>query len=208
MPSTEIPNRAETSDEAELVERLLAGDADAFEALVESQTPRLLAVTRRILQCEEDAQDAVQDAFVAAFRSLDTFQRGSRVSTWLYRIAINAALMKLRARTRRREDPIDGSPAPLGFQTAPVALAPQPRADELLEQGETRALVRACIDRLPESYRTVLVLRDLEGLGTAEAAPILGVSNDALKMRLHRARQALRKLLEPHVAGAHPAAIP
>jgi RNA polymerase sigma-70 factor (ECF subfamily) len=182
-------------DELELLERLRAGNAEAFDRLVRSQTPRLLAIARRILRCEHDAQDAVQDAFVAAFRSLHAFQRDSRLSTWLYRIAVNASLMKLRARSRRREDPLeDDAAGGVGAGSAEAA-----GSDEVLERDQTRALVRACIDRLPENYRVVLVLRDLEELDTAEVAPLLGLSTDALKMRLHRARQALRKLLEPHM---------
>jgi len=186
------------------LEQLRAGDASACEAWVRAQSPRLLAVARRILRCEEDAQDAVQDAFIAAFRALAEFNGESALSTWLHRIAVNAALMRLRSRRRRREDPIDELLPRFesdGHHADPVA-SWLPLPDEELETEQTRVRVRACIDLLPESHRTVLVLRDLEGMDTAEAAAALGLSSDALKMRLHRARQALRKLLEPHFAAA------
>jgi RNA polymerase sigma-70 factor (ECF subfamily) len=181
-----------------LWERLRAGDPRATEAWVREQAPRLLSVARRILRSEEDAQDAVQDAFLAAFRALGEFGGGAALSTWLHRIAVNSALMRLRSRQRRRE----GAIAELlprfdveGRHADPVPLWQRP-PDEQLGSERTRALVRRCIDRLPDAYRTVLVLRDIEGLGTSEAAAALELTTDALKMRLHRARQALRALLE------------
>jgi RNA polymerase sigma-70 factor (ECF subfamily) len=185
-----------------LVARLRASDEAAFAELVRREGGRMLAVARRILRAEDDARDAVQDAFLAAFRHLSDFAGEARLSTWLHRITVNAALMRLRSRKRLREDSID----PLlprfdedGHFSAPVRAWPVP-CDEALGQQQSATLVRACIDRLPESHRTVIVLRDLEGLDTAETAAALGIGVDAVKMRLHRARQALRSLLEPHFA--------
>jgi RNA polymerase sigma-70 factor (ECF subfamily) len=184
--------------EALLVERLRAGDDAAFEAVVRLYGGRLLAAARRLLRNDDDAADAVQDAFLAAFKSIDGFQGTARLSTWLHRIVINAALMKVRSASRRPEDAI-------------ADLLPRFDADghwldtvqewssggqELLEQRETRQLVRRCIDRLPDAYRTVLMLRDIEDLDTEEVAGTLGVTANAVKIRLHRARQALRTLLE------------
>lgn len=185
-----------------LLERLRAGEQAAFEELVRSQGGRLLAAARRILRDEDDAQDAVQEAFLGAFRALPSFEGQASLSTWLYRIAINAALMKLRGRRRRREEPIEPllpSFQPDGHMAIP-ARAWTVGADEALERRELAGLVRACIDRLPESHRIVLLLRDVEGLDNAEAARLVGIRPEALKMRLHRARQALRTLLEPHLA--------
>lgn len=185
-------------DEARFVERLQSRDPQAFEVLVREQTPRLLAVARRFLRNEEDARDAVQEAFVSAYRSLDGFAKDSRVSTWLHRITVNAALMKLRTRRRKPEESIDDLlPGFLedGHPTRPAAAWSEP-ADALLERRETRELVRRSIDQLPETYRTVLLLRDIEGLDTEQAARELGVSVNAVKVRLHRARQALRTLLD------------
>lgn len=190
-------------DERELVQRLRAGDEAAFEVLVRTQSSRLLAVTRRILNSEEDARDAVQDAFILAFRNLKSFEGESRLSTWLHRVAINAALMKLRTRRRRPEEPLD----PLlpsyqddGHHVEQFRSWDEP-ADDALARRRRQALVRASIDRLPENYRTVLLLRDIEQLETEETASMLGISVNAVKIRLHRARQALRTLLDPHYRG-------
>jgi RNA polymerase sigma-70 factor (ECF subfamily) len=180
--------------ERELLARLRAGSEAAYEELVRSQAGRLLAVARRLLANEEDARDAVQDAFLAAFRSLDRFEGNARVSTWLHRIAVNAALMKLRTRRRRPEKSIeDLLPRFLddGHMAEP-AVEWRPSAELEVERRELRELVLRQIQALPEGYRNVLLLRDIEGFDTEEAA-------EAMKTRLHRARQALRGLLEPHL---------
>ena len=188
-------------DADDLVLRLQRGDALAFEELVRRYSGRLLRAARRILMSEEDARDAVQDAFVAAFRAVGAFEASARLSTWLHRIVINASLMKLRTRRRKPEEDIEQYlPRFLedGHQTPPSEPWTEP-ADAMLEREELRRLVRASIERLPESYRTVLVLRDLEELSTEETAEMLGASPNAVKIRLHRARQALRTLLDPYV---------
>jgi RNA polymerase sigma-70 factor (ECF subfamily) len=155
-------------------------------------------VARRILTIEEDARDAVQDAFISAFRSLDRFEGQARLSTWLHRIVVNTALMKLRRRKRKPEEPLE----PLlpaykddGHQAIEPVEWSEP-VDVALERDEVRAYVRAQVDRLPENYRTVLLLRDIEELTTPEAAAALGISENAVKIRLHRARQALRTLID------------
>jgi RNA polymerase sigma-70 factor, ECF subfamily len=185
-----------------LVAQLKRGDAQAFEELVRRYSGCLFRAARRILASEEDARDALQDAFVAAFRSLRDFEATARLSTWLHRIVVNASLMKLRTRRRKPEEEIEQYlPRFLedGHQTPPSAAWSEP-ADAMLERKELRGLVRDAIDRLPESYRTVLVLRDLEELSTEETAAMLGATPNAVKIRLHRARQALRGLLDPHIA--------
>jgi RNA polymerase sigma-70 factor (ECF subfamily) len=185
--------------EKDLLPRLRNGEPQAFETLVRGQTPRLLAVARRMLRSEEDAQDAVQEAFIHAFKSLDAFEGSCQLSTWLYRIAVNAALMKLRSRRRKPEQPIEDL-LPTFLEDGHHARHPpdwRPDALALLERREEREFVRACIEELPESYRTVLILRDIEELDTDEAAQVLSVTPNVVKVRLHRARQALRTLLEP-----------
>ena len=162
---------------------------------------RLLRAARRVLDSEEDARDALQDAFVAAFRSLRDFEASARLSTWLHRIVINASLMKLRRRRRKPEEEIELYLPRFvedGHQVEPSVAWPEP-ADAMLEREELRSLVRATIERLPESYRVVLVLRDIEELSTEETAAMLGASPNAVKIRLHRARQALRTLLDPQM---------
>lgn len=185
------------ASEAALVAKLRCGDAAAYETLVREHGGRLLATARRLVRTEEDARDAVQDAFIAAFRAIDGFNGGSRLSTWLHRIVVNAALMRLRSRRRRREDAIDDL-LPRFADDGHFAESPQEHAaaaDELLDRRQTRERVRRAIDRLPASYRTVLVLRDIEELDTEETAAALGVTPNTVKTRLHRARLALRTLL-------------
>ncbi|HUE29515.1 MAG TPA: sigma-70 family RNA polymerase sigma factor, partial [Verrucomicrobiae bacterium] len=194
------PGTVEAS--ARLLEELRRGDDEAFTSLVHQHAGRMLATARRLLRSEDDAREAVQEAFVSAARSIDGFAGGSQLSTWLHRIVVNAALMKLRSRRRRAEEPIDDLLPRFdaeGYHAAAPAAWETP-CDELLERQETRVVVRRCIDRLPERYRAVLLLRDIEELDTQEAADALGVTPNTVKIRLHRARQALRTLLERELA--------
>lgn len=193
----------DSSIERPLLDRLRRNDEAAFEELVRAETPHLLAVARRFLRNEEDAQDAVQQAFLSAFRALPGFQGQCRLTTWLHRIVTNTALMKLRSRTRKPEQSIESLlPTFLddGHQAAPMSDW-SIDADRQLLQREVRERVRAAIDRLPEAYRTVLLMRDIEELDTQETADLLGVSEGAVKTRLHRARQALASLLVPVFGG-------
>jgi RNA polymerase sigma-70 factor (ECF subfamily) len=168
-----------------------------FESLVREHGGRMLAVARRILRDEEEARDAVQDAFISAYRARDQFEGTAKLSTWLHRIVVNAALMRLRVRSRQREEPLDGwLPAfePDGHH-AERFQSPGPSPEETVAREETRRAVRAAIDSLPESYRVVLMLRDIEMLSTDETAQMLGITPNAVKLRLHRARMALRAKL-------------
>jgi RNA polymerase sigma-70 factor (ECF subfamily) len=190
---------AGVGDDSELLARLRAGDDRACEELVRQHGGRMLSVARRLLWSEEECADAVQDAFLSAFRSLDRFAGQSSVGTWLHRIVVNACLMKLRARSRHRNVSIDDL-LPAFDETGHHARPVRPWAEQaptLLARAETRAQVRACIDQLPDCHRTVLLLRDIEELDTDETARLLGITPGAVKTRLHRARQALRTLLEP-----------
>ena len=191
-------------DEAALAAGLRAGDEQAFEELIRTHGGRLLAVARRILGNDEDAREAVHEAFISAFRARQQFQAQSRLSTWLHRIVVNAALQKLRVRKRRAEDAIDDllpRYLPNGDHVERFVAWNEP-ADEVVARHETADLVRGAIDQLPESYRTVLLLRDIEGLSTEESAEALQTTANAVKIRLHRARMALRTLLAPHFQGA------
>ena len=182
----------------QLLARLRRGEDEAFEQLVRQHTGRLLSVARHLLGNEHDAQDAVQDAFLSAFKAIGQFTGTAKLSTWLHRIVVNAALMKLRSRRRKHEESIEDllpqfdAEGEWSSQVAPWEIA----SDTLLQQQETRALVRRGINRLPDTYRTVLLLRDIEDLSTEEVAEALGVTPNAVKIRLHRARQALRTMLE------------
>jgi RNA polymerase sigma-70 factor, ECF subfamily len=186
--------------ERQLLDRLRQNDGTAFEELVRTESSRLLSVARRILRNDEDARDAVQEAFLSAFRALPEFNGQSRLATWLHRIVVNAALMKLRARSRRPEVSIedllprfleDGHHAEPVGKWAPV--------DVLLIQRETRARLLEVLDTLPENYRTVVMLRDIEELDTETTARLLSLTPNAVKIRLHRARQALVRQLAPTI---------
>jgi RNA polymerase sigma-70 factor (ECF subfamily) len=196
---TDVPAVASGAADAALIERLRAGDPAAYEELVRSHTSHLLAVARRLLRQDEDARDAVQEAFLLAFRGLSSFAGRCRVSTWLHRIVVNVALMRLRSRQRKPEALIDDLLPQYrsdGHHVQEFDEWRLPPSDRLL-RDEMRQQVRAAIDRLPETYRTVLMLRDIEELETPEVAALLGISGNAVKIRLHRARQALRTLLDP-----------
>ncbi|MGZ4779693.1 MAG: sigma-70 family RNA polymerase sigma factor [Thermoanaerobaculia bacterium] len=187
------------NDEAALVSRLRAKDDEAFALLVRTYMARLLRVARRLLKSEEDARDAVQDAFVSAFRSIGSFQSTSSLATWLHRIVVNSALMRLRTIKRHPEDEDIDDLLPRfaadGHQIAPSVDWPL-SADQMIERDETREIVRKAIEQLPETYRTVLVMRDIEEMSTEDTAKALGINANAVKVRLHRARQALRTLLD------------
>lgn len=172
-------------------------ETSSFEELVRACAPRMLATAARIVGRAE-AEDVVQDAFLSAFKAIDDFKHDAKIATWLHRIVINAALMRLRRRRARPEEAIDALlpefDAKGHYIEATIDWAAS--ADVALEKRETRALVRRKIEELPDAYREVFVLRDVEELDTEEVARLLGISEGAVKVRLHRARQALRTLLE------------
>lgn len=186
-------------DQVALLERLRAGDEQAYVDLMQLAGGRMLAVARRFLRSDQDAEDAVQDAFLQAFKNLDRFEGNAKLTTWLHRITVNASLMKLRKKRRTHEVAMEDllpSYEDDGHRDRLVPEWTETGAD-VVSTSETRAAVREAIDRLPDGYRNVLLLRDIEQLDTAETAELMGLSINATKTRLHRARQALRELLEP-----------
>jgi RNA polymerase sigma-70 factor (ECF subfamily) len=194
----------EALDEQALVARLRAGDEDAFEIVVRTFGGRLLAVARRIVRNEEDARDVVQAAYLSAFRGLDHFEGACQIATWLHRIVVNTALMKLRSQRRKPEESIEvllPSFQDDGHHVEQFSDWNVP-ADELIERKEARAFVRKCIQDLPDNYREVLILRDIEELSTQTVAEMLSMTQTAVKVRLHRARQALSTLLRKEYANA------
>jgi RNA polymerase sigma-70 factor (ECF subfamily) len=186
------------SDEKGLIAGLRNGDAASYEHIVEAYGGRMLAVARRLVRIEEDARDCVQDAFLQVFRNIHTFEERSSLGSWLHRIVVNAALMKIRGYERRQESSLDDLMPQFdadGWRTRPSA-DPLVPFETLLESREIRQLVRRCIDQLPVGYRTVLILRDIEEYDTGETAVLLELTPGAVKTRLHRARTALKQLLE------------
>jgi len=194
-----VSSDLESDDEALLIERLRTRCNRAAERLVRDHAGWMLSVARRYVKEDALAEDCVQEAFLSAFSNIDEFEGRSSLKTWLHRITVNAALMKLRSLRRHDSQSIDELlpefdandcriEAPWHHMATPA---------ELLERKDTRALIAAMIGELPDGYRIILLLRDIEERSTTEVAELLGLSESNVKVRLHRARAALKKLLEP-----------
>jgi len=151
---------------------------------------RLEPLARRIVRDDSEARDVVQDACLQALRAAGRFEGRAQLSTWLHRIVVNAALTRLRRRRRRPEEPLGDAPE----EHMPADWASSP--EELLARRQARSVVRIALGHLPRNHRLVLELRDIEELDTETTAERLGISPNAVKTRLHRARRALRALLE------------
>ncbi len=159
----------------------------------------MVAVADRLLGDRALAEDAVQEAFVSAFRGLDKFQNKSTLKTWLHRITVNTALMKLRQLKRLAEQPIDEYLPEFDKNECRVEAPWQaiPSTEEIVAKEQQRVQIHTAINQLPDAYRVVLLLRDIEGYNTGEVAQLLGISESNVKVRLHRARSVLKKLIEP-----------
>ncbi len=179
---------------------ILRGDVDAFEELVRQESPRLYRLIVRIVRDPDEAKSVLQETFLQAFKGLKNFRRDAKLTTWLYGIAINqgrAALRRNRRYQTLEEEDIDRlQPSFRSGAFADPLKSWNP--DRVAERAERQRLVREAIDRLPENYRMVVILRDIEELSTAETARVLEISEGAVRVRLHRARQALRALLDRH----------
>ncbi|MEX0317541.1 MAG: sigma-70 family RNA polymerase sigma factor [Ruegeria sp.] len=180
-----------------------AGSELDFEHIVRDNIAWMLAVAQRILNDRAIAEDAVQLAFTKIHRSLDGFEGRSSLKTWMHRFVVNEALMLLRKQKRKNEQPID----PLlpifddnGCRVDDPLIVSETSEDQL-QSRQVRDLLNEKIDALPDQYRIVLVLRDIEGMSTSEVAEALDLSEANVKVRLHRARAALKKLLEPMMRG-------
>lgn len=201
LQSPDAPDRTGEGvpTEAELVERLKSGDQRAYEIAVRRHGGAMLGSARRIVNDNAAAEDCVQEAFLNAFRGIGGFEGRSSLATWLTRITINAALMRLRKQRRAPEQAID----PLmpefdgnGCRIEPTWRFPE-TVEETMRRKEVRTRVIEAVQSLPDSYRTVIMLRDIEELSTAEVAAMLKTTEGAVKTKLHRARAALKRLLEP-----------
>lgn len=176
------------SDE-DVVRRVVDGDVASFELLMRRYNPRVYRTIRAILGQEDEVEDAMQQVYLHAYTSLARFEARSRFSTWITSIAVNEAL----ARLRRRRMGLVAVGADEDMMNDIPARGPDPEAAAMTSQA--RELLEAEISRLPETYRSVLVLREVEGLSTEETAECLGIQADAVKQRLHRARTQLRDAL-------------
>lgn len=197
-PASPDTAAAPASTEADLVARLRSGDDAAYEQVVRELGGRLLAVARRITRTQADAEDAVQEAFLSAFRSIEDFDGRAALSTWLHRIVVNAALMRLRQSKRDRSVSIDALlPSFEGGLHRDHPRRWPGDADDGPARTEDSAEVWKALEQLPDEFRAVVVLRDVEGLDSKAVAASLGISDALVRQRLHRGRLALMKLLEP-----------
>ncbi len=186
------------SDELTLVQAAKAGDITAFEQLVKRYDRNVFRIAQHITQNREDAEDVVQDAFLKAYENLEQFQGNSKFYTWLVRIAVNESLMKLRKRRTDKTVSLDQE-IETEEDTMPREVADwAPNPEQLYKQGELKDILTRTINGLPASFRTVFVLRDVEGLSTEETAEALGLSIPAVKSRLLRARLQLRERLNKY----------
>ena len=198
MPAIQSPVTEEIHPDVALVARAKQGDTAAFEQLVRQYERQIFRVAQHITQNREDAEDIAQDAFLKAYEKLEQFQGNSKFSTWLVRIAVNESLMRLRKRKTSKTVSIDEDvETEDGFVPREVAdWSPNP--EQQYKQAELNDILEKTIQGLPSGFRTVFVLRDVEGLSTEETADALGLSVPAVKSRLLRARLQLRERLSRH----------
>ena len=183
------------SSELALVQAAKKGDLEAFSELVKRYDRNVFRIAQHITHNDEDAQDVVQDAFLKAYTNLEQFQGNSKFYTWLVRIAVNEALMRLRKRRNDRTVSLDED-VETEEGSMPREVADwSPNPEQLYGQSELGDILKKTIQGLPPGFRTVFVLRDVEGLSTEETAEMLGLSIPAVKSRLLRARLQLRERL-------------
>jgi len=174
-------------------------DAELTESMVRNNIGWMIAVAQRLLSDRALAEDAVQDAFISAFRGFDKFDNRAQLKTWLHRITVNAALMKLRKIKRQSEQTIDDFlPKFDQYECRIEAQWTQlVSVENIVAREQSREQIHNAIDQLPDQYRNVLLLRDIEGYNTHDVAALLNISESNVKVRLHRARAALKKIIEP-----------
>lgn len=186
---------ASAFDEADLVAKAKAGDADAFTDLVNQYERRVFRMAKQITQNDEDAEDVLQETFLKAYSHLDGFQGNSKFYTWLVRIAVNEALMKLRKRRSDKTVPLD-EPIDTGEDVVAREVAVwEDNPEQRYSREEMADILNEAVQSLKPAYRTVFVLRDIEEMSIEETAEALGLSISAVKSRLLRARLQLREKL-------------
>jgi len=188
MPTTAEKARVELTDE-ELVERVLAGEVALYEVIMRRYNQRLYRVARAILRDDAEAEDVMQDAYVRAYLHLHQFEGRAPFSTWLTRIAVHEALARLRSRKRTEQFDVSGHDGGPAMTLADPALNPEMATSK----AELSSLLEQAVLDLPDQYRTVVMLRDVEEMSTAEAAGVLSLSEQNLKVRLHRGHAMLRQ---------------
>ena len=193
--STAPPPLENTNEEQALVERAKAGDPQAFSRLVDKYERKIFRLAKHITQNDEDAEDVLQESFLKAYSHLDSFQGDSKFYTWLVRIAVHEALMKLRKRKSDKTVSLD-EPQDTGEDLVAREIAVwEDDPEKKYSREELADILSKAVDSLKPSFRTVFVLRDIEGLSTEETAEMLNLSVPAVKSRLLRARLQLREHL-------------
>ena len=193
-------------DEAGLIARILAGEKELFHELIRPYERMVYMTVLAIVRNETDAEDGAQDAMVNAYRHLGKFRSESKFSTWLATIAMNEGRQKLRRAKRAKEDSLDEP-----VQGEEQEITPAPLTDwreiplEALERKELREALRTAVAELPGIYRQIFTFRDLDGMNVAETAEALGINENMVKVRLHRARMMLQKRLVPFLKTTAPA---
>ena len=199
-PTTELPltNSSDASEESALIERILAGDKEAFYDLIRPCERGVFMTAFSVLQNSADAEEVAQEAILKAFRSLSSFRRASRFSTWLLKITLNEARMRMRKQHRELWQAVDEQEAEVDSDYEPEEFGDwREIPSEALERKEIRECLEKALGSLPEIYREVLFLRDIRQLSVAETAEVLSVSEGAVKTRLTRARFQLRDRVAP-----------
>ncbi|MBA2662128.1 MAG: sigma-70 family RNA polymerase sigma factor [Bradymonadaceae bacterium] len=202
MANTNTPtSNLEDLDDMILVERAVGGDFEAFTQIVGRYQDKAHRLAWSMMRDESEAQDVVQEAFLNIYRKLESFEGSSKLSSWIYRVVVNAALMRLRKRSRRKEVALDELSPSFDAQGHHEPIAQwRIRADEAAQNSELREQILAAIDELEPKYQAVFVLKEVEGLSLEEIAEMLDLSVPAVKSRLHRARLFLRTSLERYLS--------
>lgn len=192
----QVGGQTELKDE-EVVNRVLAGEVELFEILMRRYNQRLYRVSRIILRDDAEAEDVMQDAYVRAYEHLHQFAGKAAFSTWLTRIAIHEALARKRRRGRQEE--LDA--LPMNGESMSILKSSGPSPEDGTAASQARELLETAIERLPETYRTIVVMREVEEMSVADTAASLGVTEAVVKTRLHRAHAMLRKELYARAKG-------
>ncbi|HEY5254910.1 MAG TPA: sigma-70 family RNA polymerase sigma factor [Acidobacteriaceae bacterium] len=191
-------------DEAQMIASILAGDSQQFHQLIRPYERRLYVMALSMLRNEADAEDVAQEACLKAYRSLASFRADSKFGTWLVSITLNVARNRLRRNRLTHMESLDIPPDESGHVSPALLRDWREVPLEILERGEVRQILRKAIVALPDIYREVFLLRDVEELSIKEAAETLGVSEASVKVRLHRARTMLQKTLAPELKSLVP----
>jgi len=195
VTTSETPSRSE----AEMISAILAGDTQLYHELVRPYERGVYLMALSYMKDKDEAEDVAQEAFVRALRNLASFRAESKFSTWLISIALNEARGRLRRKSIVRMDSLDATPEEDGAVSPALLRDWREIPSEAVERGEIRLLLQEAIASLPDNYRQVFLLRDVEEMNTKEAAEALNISIDSVKVRLHRARMMLQKQLAPQL---------